>query len=323
MEFSLNTYFEKVFVINMDTDTKRLESVTNELNKINTKFIRTPGIIADKGLRSQEGTFWGKYFNPSSAFGISQAHHKIWKTVVEKNYSSVLCLEDDINFVDNISDIIPKAMKELPDDWDILYLGCITCCDMDNISIYEKIIEYINPTLKNYSTYLNTGGIFFGTEAYAISNKGARKLLEQIGKINWHVDLDITFSTNNLNSFKIKPSVAYQDGNNIESQNTFKIPVILNKLTSNIKINHKCRTTLGNIDWGLSIPLFRFFSDALTFNSWSLLFFLISFIFPILTPALFGYILIDMIYIKFDKLIMYLPIICAVVFGYLLRKILF
>jgi hypothetical protein len=86
MDFSLNTYFDKIYVINMDADTDRLESITNELDKIHTKFIRMPGIIADKGLRSQEANFFGKYFSPTSAIGISEAHRKIWKTVVEKNY---------------------------------------------------------------------------------------------------------------------------------------------------------------------------------------------------------------------------------------------
>ena len=322
MDFSLNTYFDKIYVINMDADTDRLESITNELDNIHTKFIRMPGIIADKALRSQEANFFGKYFSPTSAIGISEAHRKIWKTVIEKNYSSALCFEDDIKLIDNISDIIPKAMKELPDDWDMVYLGCITCCSPDKISLIEEIQEKIKPTLKKYSTYLNTGGLYYGNEAYAISNKGAQKLLEQLDKINWHIDFDITYYTKNLNSFKINPPVAYQNFNDKhESHNTQKVPVILNKLIKKVKFNNKCETSFSTFNWIMSISLFRFFSDTFTFNLWSLLFFLISFIFPIMTPVLCAYIIIDMIYIKFNKPILYLPIICAIILGFLIKKV--
>ena len=70
-EFTLNSYVDKVYVINMDADTDRLESVTKELDKVHTKFTRIPGIVADKGLKSQEGNFFAKYFAPTSAVGIS------------------------------------------------------------------------------------------------------------------------------------------------------------------------------------------------------------------------------------------------------------
>ena len=318
-EFTLNSYVDKVYVINMDADTDRLESVTKELDKVHTKFTRIPGIVADKGLKSQEGNFFAKYFAPTSAVGISEAHRKVWKTVVEKDYSAALCFEDDIKLITNISDIFPKAIEELPEDWDMLYLGCITCCSPDKISLFEEIQEKIKPTLKKYSTHLNTGGLYYGNEAYAISNKGAKKLLEQLDKINWHLDFDITYNTKNLNSFKIDPPVAYQNSDDsFESNNTSKAPVILNKFAKNISFNNKCNTNFSNFDWIMSISLFRFFSDALTFNLWSILFFILSFIMPTITPYLFGYLIIDIVYSKFTNLILYLPFVFSITSGYLL-----
>lgn len=318
MDFSLNNYFEKVYVINMDSDKDRLESVTKELNKINTTFTKVPGIIADKSLRKQDGTFFGKYFAPSSAIGISEAHRKIWKLIIEKKYKNALIFEDDVKFTDNISDIIPKAIDELPKDWDILYLGCLTCCD--KVTIFE-LPELINPTKKKYSEHLNIGGIYYGAEAYVLSYNGAKKLLDQLPKISHFPDYEISYNTKNLNIYHLNPVVAFQHSENIIKTHYSNIPVILNNIIFNIRINDQCFNDIRTLDWIMSLPIFRLFSDLLTFNLWCIVFFFVSFLFPSSFHILIIYIIIDIIYNKFKKIYKYIPILLATILGYLIRKL--
>ena len=318
--FTLNNYFENVYVINMESDKDRLNSVTNEMNKINTKFKRMPGIITDRALRKQEGSIFGKYFAPSTAFGISEAHRKIWKTIIEKDYKNALIFEDDVKFVDNIASILPKAIKELPDDWDIVYLGCLSCCD--KVSLFE-LHEIMNPTKKKYSDNLNSGGLYYGTEAYAISYNGAKKILEQIPKINYHLDYEITYHTKDLKIFHINPPVAYQHSDGVIKSHNTNVPVILNDLLKNIKINEKCYNDVRTLDWTLSLPIFRLFSDLLTFNIWCAIFFILAFILPWTAEFLIVYIFIDIIYTKTKNLKKYIPIFVATIFGFLIRKITF
>ena len=35
--------------------------------------------------------------------------------------------EDDVRITESFSEVVPHAMAELPEDWDLLFLGCFTC----------------------------------------------------------------------------------------------------------------------------------------------------------------------------------------------------
>ena len=90
----------KAYVINLDKRRDRL----NEFNKIEFPFPveRFPGIVKKNGKD-----------------GCRESHYAILKRNKE---FPLLIMEDDVQFLVSWNDIF-KAMKQLPDNWDLLYLG--------------------------------------------------------------------------------------------------------------------------------------------------------------------------------------------------------
>src|SRR5690625_6812205 len=53
----------------------------------------------------------------------SMSHRNILIEMIKKGYENVLIFEDDILIQGNHVDRIEAALSELPNDWDLLYLG--------------------------------------------------------------------------------------------------------------------------------------------------------------------------------------------------------
>jgi GR25 family glycosyltransferase involved in LPS biosynthesis len=88
-------------VINMDIRPDRLEQVQKELPKIGIgKFTRFSGI-------------------PGGARGSVAS----LMTCIKNGIGPLLLFEDDVCFEDNAREIINKALSQLPEDFDIFYLG--------------------------------------------------------------------------------------------------------------------------------------------------------------------------------------------------------
>jgi GR25 family glycosyltransferase involved in LPS biosynthesis len=71
----------------------------------------------------------------------SIAHLNVYKDAIEKNYSNILVLEDDCQFVENFILKFNKLMKNVPDDYDVISLG--SCCNLQ----HEKANTVTEPTL--------------------------------------------------------------------------------------------------------------------------------------------------------------------------------
>ncbi len=96
----------KTFAINLDHRPERWEHVKAEARKMKIDVERVPAVYHEK----KRG--W---------FGCRDSHFK----VLSKGWvhGTFCVLEDDALFLPGAKDIISKAMEQLPDDWDMLYLG--------------------------------------------------------------------------------------------------------------------------------------------------------------------------------------------------------
>lgn len=89
-----------VVVINMDDRPERWEAVQKELPKLGfDKWERFPGI-------------------PGGDIGSVRAHLEC-----VKGYGHRFIFEDDVYFDDGAKEIFDKAMNQLPDDFDLFYIG--------------------------------------------------------------------------------------------------------------------------------------------------------------------------------------------------------
>jgi hypothetical protein len=73
------------------------------------------------------------------------SHYKVWELIAHHRYESALILEDDVDFEMNISPIMSKVHRDVPADWEMLYLG--HCSDEGDGNIFFKLLNWLNKSL--------------------------------------------------------------------------------------------------------------------------------------------------------------------------------
>ena len=59
----------------------------------------------------------------SAIIACSHSHISMWRTMLERNESSALFLEDDVDIEWDIERMWPNALRVLPEDWEMVFLG--------------------------------------------------------------------------------------------------------------------------------------------------------------------------------------------------------
>jgi glycosyl transferase family 25 len=114
----------KIFIINLDKDVKRLENAYEQLNKYEFKNYEKFTGIYGKQLSIDEinnnTTFIGKLLASKSMIGCGLSHIKLWEKIVNENIELSLILEDDFkNKLNNL-------LLNIPNNYDMIHLSsCI------------------------------------------------------------------------------------------------------------------------------------------------------------------------------------------------------
>lgn len=122
---NLNTYFDKIFYINLDKDINKNQHMISEFKKWNiTNFERISGHVFED---IPDQIFWrnfNKFFLSKKyilgSLGCRRSHLEVIKLSAERGYSKILILEDDIFFTEDPHELLNKQNLE---DWDMLYFG--------------------------------------------------------------------------------------------------------------------------------------------------------------------------------------------------------
>jgi len=170
--------FDYEFVYDYDKETWSEEEIKSEFPKI---------------FEVVEG--YGRKLKPSE-ISLSLKHVKIIREVAEK-YEYALVLEDDVILCDNFVEEFLESYNQLPDDWDLAWVG--TCCGLHA------------PTSEGKRVYMINGSRC--THAYAISNKGAKKVLSELKYCNTGADFffNLLIEKFNLNNYWFEPALAVQN----------------------------------------------------------------------------------------------------------------
>jgi GR25 family glycosyltransferase involved in LPS biosynthesis len=107
---NLDKYFDRIIVINLDRRTDRLEEFTKQAERIGFDF---------EVHKAIDGQFLG--MSPIVAGRLS--HIEVLRKI--KPDEKVLICEDDAVFRDDFNEVIDDYMADLPEDWDIFYLGAL------------------------------------------------------------------------------------------------------------------------------------------------------------------------------------------------------
>ena len=119
----INTYFDNIYVLNLDRHKERFEKVKNKLDNLGIKFQRFSAIDGNnldtskiKFGSSNKGLLENKY-----AYACLKSHIEIIKDAKKNKYKRILVFEDDVLISKDIHVHFQKLRKIK--DWKLLYLG--------------------------------------------------------------------------------------------------------------------------------------------------------------------------------------------------------
>jgi len=252
----------KVFVINVDKDNKRMESLHDHLAEQEIEYER---ISAETGPTEEFGNL--KHVCHKGVAGSFASHRKCWKRIIDEDLEMAMILEDDARFTDDAPTILKKVLDELPEEFDILYLGCSGVCTDEVNFLKNPHHLFLLPNIltrkksKKVSENLIVPASPFQIHAYILSNKGAKTLLAK-KPVTCFGDYDLSIF-DDLHMYACKPSIAtqYEKFDSHQAQGNF--PYLLSRFMNVEPINTQYYRLFGTIiispitvSLGVAISLF-------------------------------------------------------------------
>ncbi len=138
--------------------------------------------------------------------GCYESHCRMWKKIVHENIPHALIIEDDADIryspetVDRLEEILSE-LKTVP-DWDIVYIGNFTAIPGHGP---------LHPFKRQVTPHLFEMSNWEGLHTYYISNRCARKFLDQAFPIRTAVDIYMAeqFSKQNLLALAMVPGLDF------------------------------------------------------------------------------------------------------------------
>lgn len=276
MQSVINDLFDNVFVINMERSPDRLLYMSKHLGSKNIKWTRIEAIdgnnLTNYQIENEVGTSCQKFCS-RGMIGCALSHKKIWQTVLNSNLENAIIMEDDIRILDDYEGILKNAMDQLPQDWDILLLGCGGLCNKGSKSndvsdfIFSLFQDYKN-TNKFESPNLFIPELPTGFYCYAVSKNGCKKLLETIDKVKYHIDYQVANNFETINIYAIHPKIV-KLSNRKSTINELNFPKSFNCILDKIKDSNGVPYS-----WYMNLTFFQWF--GIPFNIWSLVFIILG-----------------------------------------------
>jgi mannosyltransferase OCH1-like enzyme len=177
-EQKIHTY---EFVENFDKTEWNIEEIEKEYPKVFKDLKKESKSCNDK----------------NSQISLALKHAFILKDVFKNKYKTSLILEDDVILCDNFVNYCNFFMTQLPNDWDIAWVG--SCLNLHEPNIDGK---YVYKTSKGSRC----------THAFLVSESMVNKVIDCISDINLAADhfYNYLIEKYNLNNYWFEPSLANQ-----------------------------------------------------------------------------------------------------------------
>jgi glycosyl transferase family 25 len=266
----------KTYVISLNKPDKLLSEIRNYgLDPILIEGVN--GKKLSKKEINENTSISGRMFAPLSVIGCAMAHIKVWKLFLESNTEYAIILEDDVVFEHNFKEKLDLGIKNTPDDFDILYLGCFGCQNNLNFNTLQFAnLGILNLKANFKNQFVNKPFVALATHAYIVSRNGAKKLLSYIDRnIYTHIDIHIQELVSNklINIYSFNNRIAYQTSTDeLKSLNVSSShPVMINSLLSEYYIDKMVKASYISTVSSLRIGNFNIYS-------WSIIFILLGLI---------------------------------------------
>jgi GR25 family glycosyltransferase involved in LPS biosynthesis len=201
---------DKTIIINMKKDKERLDYIKKQCQKANIKFERFNGIDGtklnidklkkNKLIEIQNNSFFNHdregRNSLKGSIGCALTHKKIWEQIVNSEKKNTLILEDDAIIPKNFFKKFNFYSKQIPNDWDIIFLGGVR---IFGIQIKKNIIKAVSTP----NNIMSNCGLY----AYIVNKNSAQKLINKCNPINNYIDIQINRHYNTLNAYYIQPNI--------------------------------------------------------------------------------------------------------------------
>jgi GR25 family glycosyltransferase involved in LPS biosynthesis len=183
--------FDKTFLINLKKREDRLNEFITQVNHYNLGNFEI--------FEAVDGSLIENNYNNlnNGEVGIIHSTINILEKSIENDYETILIIEDDCSFNDNIYNI-DEYIKLLPDDWDFVYFGGNHNTHFgvtDFTRINEKVIRVFN----TYSAH-----------CVLIHKKMFKVLIEELSKFKRQSDVVYQTLQHKYNFYSFSPLIATQ-----------------------------------------------------------------------------------------------------------------
>lgn len=199
--------FDEIYCLHLAEDTIRYNNIKQEFKKIGIEdqvkiwwtCKRPISTFCGNNITSLKTLYYDSIYNNSNknvygnVFNCSFEHYTIIKQAYNRGLNSILILEDDIKFTNDIN-TVKNVFDNMPKDYDIIkFYNSYT---PEGWLINNKFNDiYVNP---EYNTNLYTNCC--STLCYALSKNGMKQMINMYDKK--FVPADVVFD--NFRDFKIK-----------------------------------------------------------------------------------------------------------------------
>ena len=234
---ALNSFFDHIYVITLERAKERQQHIQQELQGLNYQFFfgkdkhyysveeLKASNIYNEALAKQHH----RYGKPMQAGQICCAwsHAEVYKDMVKKGYRNALIMEDDVVIDKESAQIFSVITKELPADWEFLYLGFDEREKAPAGAFFKKlfyhvlrlfkIIRFSHKTIshlypRKFSAHLYKAGYHDCIHAYGITQSAAQSLAKLQQPVSFVADnLTAHAITNQLiKGYIVLPKIIYQ-----------------------------------------------------------------------------------------------------------------
>jgi GR25 family glycosyltransferase involved in LPS biosynthesis len=198
----------------MDSSKERLNTIMDAAKAAKIELVRFPAIVLhDDVLKNNRGqelqeqgvgsllyySYDTKGLVKRGTIGCYLSHRGVMRKIAEDTNDKskgTLILEDDANVPPNLIEKVNAAIVDLPEDWDILYIGRWQTESQHIKNSVHKITNRFNPD-KNW-----------GMWAYFVKNTSVKdKILPCLDIMFNNLDLQLNYYVNKLNTYLIVPNI--------------------------------------------------------------------------------------------------------------------
>ena len=179
----MNTY-----VINLKRRPDRLEHITKECKKNMLDIILVEAVDGKIDFPEYEGKIL------QGAMGCYHSHLKALKLIKESGEHGLI-LEDDCCFIENFWEEFSKRVSELPNEWDMFFLGGSLLWDE---AVYD------------YSDHLKIANNVLCTQSYLVNKNAVDGLINHLEKRAYKVDVLYTEYQKENNCYISYPELTWQ-----------------------------------------------------------------------------------------------------------------